>query len=465
MFSDLYSQAQEFLQNNQFASGGLALALFGYAMYTLRKLPETLYRWIKSTFITELEITDNSWVYQWVIYWVSSNGLQKLPRRASANAQGSMLNFSSKNGMAVDLDDYNSKDEKPKVRDNRPSIVLSPAPGWHVIKYEGKWVLLHRNRKESQEGATIGYREELTLWFFTLDRSFSKKFLLNCRDYTLPYEDNKISLYRSANFGEWIYNGRIEARSLDSVILPGNTKQALIEDIDRFLNSKQEYKNLGFPYNRSYLLSGSPGGGKSSLIQAVAGHYGFDLKILNLKSKGLNDNTLMELFNDTDTNSILVLEDGDAIFDNSRGISTKNEDEDEDKPNGNVDTKDDSGISFSGLLNAMCGIAVSEGRIMFMTTNHPEKLDPALIRPGRIDVHFEVGRPNKAQTASYLHRFANIKGYDIKWVDIQRILDDIEFSDKFSMSALQGFVQENIFTPENVFDEQKFQNFMDNLDS
>jgi len=54
-----------------------------------------------------------------------------------------------------------------------------------------------------------------------------------------------------------------------------------------------------------------------------------------------------------------------------------------------------SQISFSGLLNAIDGVASHEGRILIMTTNHRERLDPALIRPGRVDVQIEFGFANK----------------------------------------------------------------------
>lgn len=73
------------------------------------------------------------------------------------------------------------------------------------------------------------------------------------------------------------------------------------------------------------------------------------------------------------------------------------------KPNGGIPrinpmrhaANNKSQISFSGLLNAIDGVASHEGRILIMTTNHRERLDPALIRPGRVDVQIEFGFANK----------------------------------------------------------------------
>ena len=70
---------------------------------------------------------------------------------------------------------------------------------------------------------------------------------------------------------------------------------------------------------------------------------------------------------------MLVLEDIDALFIERESTGAS------------------SSISFSGLLNAIDGPASQEGRMLFMTTNHPDRLDPALIRPGRVDMQAELG--------------------------------------------------------------------------
>jgi chaperone BCS1 len=64
-----------------------------------------------------------------------------------------------------------------------------------------------------------------------------------------------------------------------------------------------------------------------------------------------------------------------------------------------------SRITFSGLLNAIDGVAAGEGRLLFATTNHPERLDPALIRPGRIDRRVEIGHADREQLARIFRRF------------------------------------------------------------
>ena len=64
-------------------------------------------------------------------------------------------------------------------------------------------------------------------------------------------------------------------------------------------------------------------------------------------------------------------------------------------------------MSFSGLLNALDGVASQQGRVVFMTTNHLEKLDPALVRPGRCDIHIRLdyASPNQMRKM-FLHFYA-----------------------------------------------------------
>jgi chaperone BCS1 len=93
---------------------------------------------------------------------------------------------------------------------------------------------------------------------------------------------------------------------------------------------------------------------------------------LNLSGGRLNDNSLNTCLNNCPANSIILLEDIDAIFVERTAVNRGR------------------GVSFSGLLNALDGVRSQEGRILFMTTNHRDRLDPALMRPGRADVHVKL---------------------------------------------------------------------------
>jgi chaperone BCS1 len=141
---------------------------------------------------------------------------------------------------------------------------------------------------------------------------------------------------------------------VDSVVLPSSTKDKIIEDLNKFLTvpTYTFYVEHGIPYKRSYLFYGEPGAGKTSLIQALAGKYKRNLCIMQpTTSKNFNDDSLANAIKSAPRRSIIVLEDVDALFDKNRKCQTK------------------LSITFSGLLNALDGIANPDGQIFIMTTN------------------------------------------------------------------------------------------------
>ena len=138
-----------------------------------------------------------------------------------------------------------------------------------------------------------------------------------------------------------------------------------------------------------------------------------DIYVISLSSSWMNDSTLTTLMGRVPARCIVLLEDLDAAFTRStsrdsgstgvpggrrRGSESKDDSDDEEGDDengrGKKKKKDDqlsdvNTLSLSGLLNALDGVAASEGRILFATTNHLERLDPALSRPGRMDVWIE----------------------------------------------------------------------------
>ena len=99
----------------------------------------------------------------------------------------------------------------------------------------------------------------------------------------------------------------------------------------------------------------------------------------------------MRALNDAPPRSIILLEDVDGIFVQRESV--------------NQDEEEERGVSFSGLLNALDGVRSQEGRILFMTTNHRERLDPALIRPGRCDLQIELKNANHSMVERLFLKF------------------------------------------------------------
>ncbi|KAM3551159.1 hypothetical protein MY1884_007858 [Beauveria asiatica] len=176
-------------------------------------------------------------------------------------------------------------------------------------------------------------------------------------------------------------------RSLSSVIITKDLKHKLVQDLNQYLDADNQakYSEHRIPYRRGYLLYGPPGTGKSSLGSAIAGHCGLDIYIVDIPC--VNDEQLKELFHKLPRKCIVLLEDIDAVG------ADRDEDGDEHKGRRHQ-------LSLSGLLNALDGVAAQQGRLLIMTTNHKENLDPALIRPGRIDLNLELTYANSELTAN-----------------------------------------------------------------
>jgi chaperone BCS1 len=183
-----------------------------------------------------------------------------------------------------------------------------------------------------------------------------------------------------------------QKRPLDSVILEKGVKERIVADIKDFIGSAKWYADRGVPYRRGYLLYGPPGTGKSSFIQALAGHLDYGIAIMNLSERGLTDDRLNHLLTLVPQRTLVLLEDVDAAYNNRR---QKVE----------ADGYAGANVTFSGLLNALDGVASAEERILFLTTNHIELLDEALVRPGRVDMTVRLGNATAYQISALWDRF------------------------------------------------------------
>lgn len=188
-------------------------------------------------------------------------------------------------------------------------------------------------------------------------------------------------------------------RSFDSIFLEKDIKEDLIDDINNFLTKEKWYKDHGIPYRRSYLFSGPPGTGKTSMVEAMAHLTHRKIKILRLTDI-ISDSHLAALVLSIEPETILLIEDIDAssniVRSRNHKLQTHNVGETTFGELAHlIDSrrKEEKGIpplTLSGMLNALDGVSVPDGIIFVLTTNHVEHLDRAVIRPGRIDRRLEL---------------------------------------------------------------------------
>jgi mitochondrial chaperone BCS1 len=206
--------------------------------------------------------------------------------------------------------------------------------------------------------------------------------------------------------GDWYQQGVRRVRGLRQLILDPALRQLLETDLNAFEASRGWYRANGVPYHRGLLLEGPPGNGKSSLAQALAVDYRLPLHVVNLASLS-SDDTLADLFNDLPARALVLMEDVDTVLRGRESIRN---------------------VTFSGLLNVLDGAVASDGRLLVVTSNRPETLDAALLRPGRIDLRLHIPCPGPRERGLLFHQLLGMSGVD----------DLVEASEGFSMAQVQA---------------------------
>ncbi|KAK4795486.1 hypothetical protein SAY86_027812 [Trapa natans] len=192
--------------------------------------------------------------------------------------------------------------------------------------------------------------------------------------------------------------------TFETMALESDKKKDIIEDLETFSKSKEFYSRTGKAWKRGYLLYGPPGTGKSTMIAAMANYLNYD--VYDLELTAVKDNVeLRRLLIEIAEKSILVIEDIDCSLDltgERMKVTAGMEEEEEGAAKAAVEGRrrvpndeaggDMSKVTLSGLLNFIDGLWSTCGseRLVVFTTNYVEKLDPALIRRGRMDKHIEL---------------------------------------------------------------------------
>ncbi|SCU85174.1 LAFA_0D14268g1_1 [Lachancea sp. 'fantastica'] len=359
---------QQVVKGNPYFAAGGGLMVLGSGLALARsgiiRLSGLLYRQL----LVDMEIPSKDKSYLWFLEWMA-----KHPQRSSRHLSVE-TNFIQHDNGSVST-----------------KFSLVPGPGNHLIRYKGAFMLIKRERSGKMLDMTSGAPfETVTLTTLYRDRMLFRDLLSDAKNLAVKAKDGKTVVFTSWG-PEWRPFGQPKAkRLLPSVILDKGIKDGIIHDVHEFLQNGKWYLDRGIPYRRGYLLYGPPGSGKTSFIQALAGELDYNICIMNLSEANLTDDRLNHLMNNIPERSILLLEDIDAAF-NKRTQSGEQGYQ--------------SGVTFSGLLNALDGVASSEETITFMTTNHPEKLDPAIMRPGRIDYKVFIGNATPYQIGQMFMKF------------------------------------------------------------
>ncbi len=391
------------LKSNLFAPG-FALMAMGTVIASLRRLPERIGTSLRRTFYISVDVRERDIMHAMEI-WLASQA--KTYRRITACFHWRGSSIGSEN--------------KP------PTVILSPGRGAHLLLFERRLLFVARGVEEVKVISDGTRGEYFTIGTWGRDPAILRKLMdLVAAEYVASKKDY-CRVYVT-EWSDWCATEPALARRPESVILKAGQLEEIRNDLLAFRRRGAWYADRGIPYRRGYLLHGPPGTGKSSLVRALTADLEMSLYVLNLGSHTLSDERLEKLLAKVAPGAAILVEDVDCAAPHRSGEATKEGDA-------------TGALTLSGLLNALDGILSSEGRVLFMTTNRPEVLDEALIRPGRVDLRLHLGLADQDQARRLFLRF---------FPDESNLADrfsEAVLSDAFSPAELQGLLLKHAEDP------------------
>lgn len=361
--ADLFLGQLQALQDNQFFHGGLVLGILSALAVWGRRIPSLLLGFLRRRLVVEVEILKANYAYDALLAWWSRQ-------------PGSLKNrrFVIKT----------CKDREPSVvQEDPPDVEFIAAPGNHFLWHGGRplWLSLTREKFKGDHGLLLGYHEQLNLRSLGRDRSFLLDLLRQAvSEHWRREAESKVFVLKPELY--WDQLEGICPGRLDAVFLPAGQLERICADLSGFLSRRDWFRSKGIPWRRGYLFHGPPGTGKSKLCLALCSHFRLNLAVVSLAHTKVDDSSLAGLLSEAPLGSAFLFEDIDRVIGH----------------HGND-------VTMAGLLSVLDGVVAQEGRIVFLTTNHLPHLDPALVRPGRIDLQEHLGFVTPDQARRYFCHF------------------------------------------------------------
>lgn len=367
LFISINNFIHQSVGNNEFASGLILAGFFGSIVYVAKSAPVNILNFIKKHSTTSITFKNSERSFHLLSKHLVDLGITKNSRalKVSDGLWGT--------GQAVKEVGYGSQ----------------------LFFYNWYTPLIVTVHKEESNSERI--KETLSIIKIGRSHKFFDEILEKIQ--RTEDDDKNTSFYESDGKSEKFITTQ-PTMDIEKLILPEKIKRELLINIDNFVKKEQWYIDNQIPYQLGILLYGPPGTGKTTIIKCLAGY----LKRPVVLTNGVCS---LEFSCKTSKNSIIVAEEIDTFGIDKRELES-NSDVEKSKNNLTDDfIKEFRGAALGSLLTAIDGVIGNHGRILIMTTNDINKIDPALMRPGRVDLKICVDYLNEETFNSMMKKFFN----------------------------------------------------------
>jgi len=382
-----------FLVNHPYIYNTVRVLVLGPVIETTRRIFQWLMERFRFKYTISARFVQGDPAFEWMALFMTTERVWRRSRDFSVTAKNSKRKWAVNKGTATGINS-----------DHADYVPLYDAP--QLFRWNGYWIEVKDHTGRQGPATFDGPRVPTTLsvTIYTLDMSVLSLLVEEARLRYIEASKPHVTVYSAdgPSYGQLFTSVKQKPRRpLDTLILEDGVVDSLIKDVVDFIKMEQWYNEAGIPHRRGYLLHGPPGVGKTSTIYALAGELGLEIYTLSLAAAFVDDSFLQRAMSCIPKHSIVLIEDIDCAFLSREELASSPS-----RPwMGFRSMNPNSRVTLSGLLNTLDGVGSEDGKIFFATTNHIDRLDAALLRPGRIDKKIQYKLATKKQALALFERF------------------------------------------------------------